>query len=131
MEKWATFNINILSTPPKPYSNYLFLTFPAGRRIFQLLFSFFLANIQHNSNLNSAPSKNILSIYFRITIYIYICLSLSLCPSRSTFPVYLSCLSVCLSVRPSVRLSIPPHWLRTCKLHQTSKCGPNVAFLTF
>ena len=107
MEKWATFNINILSTPPKPYSNYLFLTFPAGRRIFQLLFSFFLANIQHNSNLNSAPSKNILSIYFRITIYIYIYASLSLSvplglPFLSIFPVYLS---VCLSVRPSVCLS--------------------------
>ena len=55
-------NINIVSTPPKAYSNYLCSTSPGDGVIFQLCFFPPLANIQHNSkNEFRVRQKNILS----------------------------------------------------------------------
>ena len=51
--------------PSKPYSKNQFSTSPGGVEIVQLPF-FLVTNIQHNSNINSAPSKK--NIYLK---YIY------------------------------------------------------------
>ena len=65
--------------------------FLSSKCMFVTILFFSLANIQHNSNINSAPSKKY-SIYFRITMYIYI----YVCVCDFTQKCICVCIPVCI-----------------------------------